>query len=67
MHVHNNLFVLGEVFDDEMSDEDPSESEKSSTMILQAVHQENRSPRLPQPQPSSSGSPKISLQWAMSQ
>ena len=27
MHVHNNLFVLGEVFDDEMSEEDPSESE----------------------------------------
>ena len=59
MHVHNNPFGLGEVFDDEMSDEDPSESEKSSTIILQTVHQEYRSPlvSLPQPQPSSSGSP----------
>ena len=59
MHVHNKPFLLGEVFDDEVSDEDPSESEKSTTITLQTVHQENRSPSvsLPQAQPSSSGSP----------
>ena len=32
MHVHNNPFGLGEVFDDEMSEEDPSESEQSGVV-----------------------------------
>ena len=59
MHVHTKPFWLGEVFDDGVSDEDPSESGKSSTINLQTVHQEYRSPSvsLPHAQPSSSGSP----------